>query len=266
MSPATAETLQSSDDRDQLQAAALSLAVSKQDSDHAALLGHLKSEEFLIRLDTEEDYAETGRRLHVESVLSALHDSDLASAHRVLFGLTQNDVFLGSCRRTDALIQASSAVRPPPPELLEFWDRHSAPLDGYTPITIEALVENGHPSALGLIERKMADPRHEAGEKIGWMRGPILTHRNDLHLLESCDRMLRGNLPDELRPELVAVLFDYRGDEWFAPLPRYPDPPERAEASPQSRAQLRQIGEYSLKSVPLSRPQRDPVRQTLREV
>ncbi|MEJ7712145.1 MAG: hypothetical protein WKF84_20365 [Pyrinomonadaceae bacterium] len=58
------------------------------------------------------------------------------------------------------------------------------------------------------------------------MRTRILTHRNDLPLLQSCQPVLTDILPIHLRPYLVEALFDYRPAEWYRPATAV-NPPKR---------------------------------------
>src|SRR5947208_589983 len=65
------QVLQTSKDAKELVAAALSLARSEQPVNHDELLRWLRSEDFLMRLDSESDYRNTGQRLRIGRVLEA---------------------------------------------------------------------------------------------------------------------------------------------------------------------------------------------------
>jgi hypothetical protein len=258
--------LQTSEDSKELMKAAVALARSKEPADHDTLLKHLRTQSFLSRLDTKEDYAAAAaKRLRISRVLEALGKNDAPSARQTIVALTQERTFLEEEERVVALIEASTEVRPPPPALVRFWDAHSQPEDGFTPVTITALVNNGTAPALDLLERKMADPKHEDDVKIAWMRSRILTHRNDLLLLQSCERMLTGVLPSHLRPALVEVLFDYRPGEWYRPA-NASRPPDRRQASAAALAQLRRLGYLALQTVQLTESQKEAVTKTLEEI
>jgi hypothetical protein len=257
--------LQSSKDPAELQSSALALASSKRAADHRALLGWLSKPEFLRRLDSDSAYGGSAQRLRLAPVLSALSSNSSPSAQGTLVALTQRPTFVQSAPRADLLIEACAALRPTPPEVVRFWDDHSRPEDGFTNRTIEAMVQNGSPPALALLEKKMIDPAHDEDDKRAWMLSSILTHRNDLSLLKSCERLLTGKLGANLRPVLVEALFDYRPTEWFSPATVL-KPPDRDEASPAARAELRSIGAYALEKVTLSENQRSAVRKTLGEL
>jgi len=149
--------------------------------------------------------------------------------------------------------------------VVQFWDRHSQPDDGFTPLTIEVLVNNGSEPAIALLERKMADPGHAEEDKLDWMRSSILTHRNDLLLLKGCERMLTGNLSPKMKLALVEVLFDYRPAEWYRPSGVL-RPPDRRLAGEPALAQLRRIGEYALKNLVMRERLRKAVTDTLEEI
>ena len=250
------------DDSASAESAALALAESARPADHATLRQQLRSEDFLARLDSASATRGTRQPRPLLRVLQTLSSNKTTSARQVLIDLTQDGGFNEDADRTDALIRACAAVRPPPPELISFWDQHCQPDDGFTPLTIPALVENGSGAALALFEKKMASDRFTADDKTGWMRSAILTHRNDLAVLRSCQRLLEAKLPAELRPALVEVLFDYKPTEWFPP-DNLLRPPERARASREARAKLRELGTWALRHVSLTEPEKAAVRRTL---
>lgn len=266
MNDSPTQVLQRSKEPKELQTAALALARSKRPEDHEALLGFLRRTEFLLRLDTPEDYADAAaKRLRISRVLEALATNEAPSARQVIVELAQDSNFLSEEARVDQLIRASAYVRPAPPALVTFWDKYSQPDDGFSNLTVEALVENGGEPALRLFEKKMADTRHGRDEKIAWLRTEVLPHRDDPPLLNACERLLAGALPQDLRPHLVEVLFDYRPDEWYRPA-SVSTPPDRSKASAEAREALRRIGELALRTVRLSDEQRAAVKKTLAEV
>ena len=183
----------------------------------------------------------------------------------IIAQLTHDPLWLGNEERVELLLHASTRLRPPSPDVVAFWDHHCQPDDGYTPVTVTVLVENGSEPALRLLEKKFADPAHEEGEKIAWMHSRFLTHRNDLLVLESCERLLKQGLTESLQTALVESLFDYKPDEWFRPSTAS-SPPDRRQATPAARAQLRKIGEYAFAHVRLTDDEKRVVKDTLDEV
>ncbi len=204
------QILKSSNDGEELAAAALALARSGESADHRTLFEFLSSEAFLSRLDTAEEYEDLTRKLRLRRVLEALRDNNTAapSAHETLIKLVSGGAITGHELRCDILISMLAVVRPAPPAVVEFWDAHAQPDDGFTPLTIKAVIENGDETALVLLEKKMIDKTHDDRDKIGWMRSDILSHRNDAPLLRSCRRLLENAWNESLKVNLFEVLFD----------------------------------------------------------
>jgi hypothetical protein len=220
----------------------------------------------LETLDSEADYANAAAfRLRVSQVLEALATNPAASAHDAFLGLTADAAFNSNEDRTLALVRTSQHIRPPPPALVEFWDRHFQPDDGFTPTTVKVLLANGSEPAIALLEAKFADPAHEDGEKVAWMRMDILRHRNDVLVLQASQRLLEGELAEPLRPDLVEVLFDYQPEAWYRPAVNA-DPPELLSASPAALDALHAVGIVALTMVQLTEAQRAVVKQRLEQV
>jgi hypothetical protein len=257
--------LEVSQDPRELVSAAQELAKSTREDDHEALLEFLRSEEFLGRLDSEEEYRGPSGRLRLVRVLRALGRNKCEAARTKLVLLTQEKAFTKNWARADILIEAVAVIRPALPEVIEFWDLHCQPEDGFMSLTITALVENGSRPALALLEKKMANDGFEEDERIGWMHNNIMPHRNDVPLLESCERMLSGGLSPDLRPALVEALFDYRPNEWFGADPFLEPPPLKA-ASSEALTLLNRIGRSALKNISLTTRQRQAVNKTLEEI
>lgn len=258
--------LQTSKDSKELLKAALVLARSKESRDHAALLEYLRRADFLNRLDSAEEYGNAAaKRLRISRVIEALSMNDAPSAHSTFTALTRDAVFLKADQRIDELIRFSAGIRSTPEALVSFWDKYSQPDDGFSNLTIKALIENGTAPAMEVLEQKMADPRHEEEEKIGWMRGFFVAHRDDLFLLRSVEKMLQGKLPVQLRPHLVEVIFDYKPEEWYRPA-TIVNPPDRRKADQRVREQLRRLGQIALQLPNLTDAQKSAVKKTLNEL
>jgi len=243
---------------------AIELARGADPEKHRQLLSLLQSADFLEKLDSEDDYARASH-LRVWRILDELGKNQAESALQALVPLTQSEIFLKEEARTERLITVCAVLHPPPPEVLKFWDDHCQPEDGFTPLTIDALGENGTEPALQLLEKKMADPAHSEGYKLGWLRNTVLVHRNDLPLLKCCRRMLSGGLPESLSKALVDVLFYYRLEEWFGTTPG-PEPPDFAKANTEAKALLCDIARFALDSLKLTDDQRAGIEKTLKQI
>ena len=245
---------------------ALAMARGEDVAGHLALITRLQDQAFLSLLDSEEDYQRAMQfRLRVAQVLEALGKNPAPTARHVLVELTDSELFLAEEDRVLALIRASANVRPPPPPLIDLWDRYSQPEDGFTPTTIPVLVVNGHPDALALLERKLVEPAHDDGVKLAWMHTSILTHRNDVPLLVLCGRLLGETLPETLRAPLVESLFDYRPGEWYRPTVPH-SAPRLEDASPETWTEIEKLGNLALTTIALSKTQEDAVRGRLAEI
>ncbi len=256
------KVLQTSDDPKALLRAGALIAAGDRITEHDALLKAMRSEAFLLKLNSQEEYNGDPDRLRVRRIMDALVRNQAPVARETILALINSPVFMKDGGRVDLLIQASAVVRPAPAELVAFWDKHCQPEDGFTPLTIEALTENGSKPALELLERKFADPSHENDFKQSWMRSSILTHRNQASLLLTCEAMLAGGMPEELHGDLVDVLFDYKPQEWYRPAISYNPPPLSAYSS-SARIQMRRIGDFVLKNVTLTKEQKQAVENTL---
>ena len=261
----TLQVLTSSTDRNELYAAAASLLQSPDAADHARLLPFLSKESFLGRLDSPEDYQQGSKYLRISRLIKAMRGSQSPSVRQLLADLAQQREFLANYTRVELLIWASVVIRPAPPPVVKFWDEHCQTGDCFNGLATKAMADNGSQPAIDLLEKKLADASFEDDERIWWMRTAVLTHRNDVPVLMACQRLLAGTLAEALRPELVAVLFDYRPVQWHGPDGRYPAPPLE-QASPEARQCLRGIGQHALANVALDARQKKAVEDTLKRL
>ncbi|MFA6147119.1 MAG: hypothetical protein WC899_02790 [bacterium] len=256
--------LRESHDGRELKNAAISLAAGSSPEDHRLLLRYLSAADFLGRLDSPESYTRTYRDLRLGRVVQTLAENRCSSADEVLLGLIESADYQAHVLRMQLLLRALAAVRPSPPSAVAYWDRLSDPQSPIAGDVIEALVENQSEPALDLLERKFSDPAQDRENRILWMREFLLVRRNDEPLLSCCERMVTKSLPEDLKPELVDVLFDYKPGIWFMPeLP--PTPPARELAQENALKVLRRIGEYALQNVKLEVSQRRAVWRVVKE-
>jgi hypothetical protein len=251
MAENTQSVLTNSMDSNKLHAAAASLLKSPKAEDHATLLKFLSKKDFLSRLDSAKDYEQGSKYLRIARLIKEMRASLTPGIRQLLVELMQQKEFIANETRVELLIWASVVLRPAPPTVVKFWDDHCQPDDSFAALVTKALVDNGSVPAIELLEKKLSAPQFEDDERIWWMRTAILTHRQDVLVLKACRRLLEKALPPSLQQELVAVLFDYRPDEWHGPDGTYPPPPE-TQASEEARQLLRVIGEYALTNVKLN--------------
>lgn len=263
----TKEATQYSDDNPKvLYTEACQLAHSRQEGDLQVLKARLTDKAFLAKLDSSKDYeGQPPRRLRVAGVLQILSENPSPGASKVLLALTTSSAFLEHRARVDLLIEALVQIRPAPQQAVAFWDRHFQPEDGYSGVTVWALLDNGSAPAIALFEKKLLDTRFPETERRYWLTACVLQHRNDLPLLEGCDRLLASRLEEPYRLLLVDVLFNYKPDEWYGARHWY-KPPPRAKASIEALRQIDILGRKVLQNQPLSSLQRRQVQLVLREV
>lgn len=240
------------------------LAGSDSAADHQDLLQALNSKQFLLRLNSEDEYAGDANRLRVGRILNVLRTNAAPPARQTLLALTKSKIFLEAGGRVDLLIGATAIIRPPPPDLIAFWDAHSQPDDGFTPLTIQALFDNSTEPAMLLLERKLMDPAHQKSDKVQWLRFGVLPNRNSVPVIESCSRLLKGSLDDELKAELIDVLYDYKPGVWFTPAVNL-NPPSLSTYSAAARQQLHALAIYTRDHVKLRQDQIPIVRRAIEQ-
>lgn len=262
-----AETiLQSSQDRTEIYRVAAQMAAGDDAEAHRILAGYLTRQMFLSRLDSEAEYEQAPGSLRIRKLIAILAQNRSPSAAAVLLHLTKATAFTSDIERTEILIENLAELRPASTAAVEFWDVHCRPEDVFHNVTIAAVLKNGSPAALALLERKLVDPAFGDKDKLWWMRSKMLAHRNDLSLLRSCRRIMeQGLLPEQLKAGLLEVLFDYRPDDWFGARDHQP-PPARRPAAPEARAELAAIGQFALSRMKLDERLQESVRGVLAEL
>ncbi len=241
------------------------LARSEQESDLQILQARLTDTAFLAKLDSAESYEGQPTRLRVAGILQILAENPFLPAPKVLLALTMSPTFLEHRARVDLLIQALVQIKPAPQQAVLFWDKHFQPEDGYSGVTVWALLDNGSAPAIALFEKKLLDIQFPETERRYWLTACVLQHRNDLPLLQACERLLNSRLEEPYRLLLVDVLFDYQPDEWYGARHWY-KPPPRAKASKETLEQIRIVGRKALETQPLSKVQREKIVLVIREL
>jgi hypothetical protein len=243
---------------------ACQLARSTQESELASLQTRLMDVAFLTKLDSAEAYEGQATRLRVAGVMQVLAENHAPPARKVLLALTTSPAFLKHRARVELLIQALAQIKPAPQQAVVFWDKHCHPEDGYSSVTVWALLENGSPPAIALFERKMQDIRFPETERRYWLTACVLQYRNDLPLLQTCHRLLESRLEEPYRLLLVDVLFDYKPDDWYGAGHWY-KPPPGAKATTEALEQLRALGRQALETQSLSKLQQEKVKIAIQE-
>ena len=260
----SAMNLLASDNPKSLGTATLQLAHSTQPEAHKVLFEVLISAQFLNKLDSADTYA-AEKRLRIWRILDELAANPALSAKALIVSLTQESKFLAEPARVDRLIMASASVRPAPPEIIVFWNDHWVPDDGYTPLTVAAVVENSSETALALLERKLVDSTQRRYDQLSWIDSHLRPHRNEHPILRSCERLVHQPLDQDLRIALLRALFE------ASPLDEATDfqvlePPPRAQANVEALALLRRIGIDALKQTELPNNIQESIQDALNEI
>lgn len=260
MTQKDAALLETSNDPDELMEVADLFAASVSAADREVILRTLRSEDFLARLDSDDDYRNPPFELRVARIIKTLMDAPDSGAP-VLVALTQSHAFLARQGRRHLLVLALVGVRPAPEAAVAFWRREAVPHGVLLHVTVDALAENGSAPAVALLGEILANPAHEPGYKVSWLHDTVLSHRDNPEMLAEAERLLHDGLPAELRPVLVESLFDYRRDEWYGC--SHPVPPPWSAFSREARERLRRIGTEALETVNLDKVQQARVRTVL---
>jgi hypothetical protein len=250
MNEAAATILQQSKDALELKRAAATLAGSALPDDLAVLQRHLGTSEFLDRLDPPGSSAGAYTSLRVARIIKTVMDRRDPPAAAVLLRLIIAAPWQSSVIRVQLLIRALAEVRPSPPEAISYWERFSGPESPLAFDVIEAVCINQSPPAMTLFAKKLGSEGHGPAAKVAWLRQIVLPRRNDEPLLNTCEQLLLKDLSLELQGELVAVLFDYRPDDWYRGC-KNPQPPPRLQATPAARQIMLRIARRALTEMEL---------------
>jgi hypothetical protein len=244
---------------------ACQLARSTKDNELASLHTWLTDTALLAKLDSAEAYDGPAVRLRVAGVMQILAENTASTARKLLVALTNSSAFLEHRARVELLIQALVQIKPAPQEAVEFWEKHFQPEDGYSSVTAWALLDNVSKPAVALFERKMLDSTFPETEREYWLTAVVLQHRNDLPLLQACDRLLESRLEELYRLLLIDVLFDYRPDDWYGSGHWY-KPPPREKAATEALEQLRALAQKALETQPLAESQQEKVKLVIQDI
>jgi hypothetical protein len=246
--------LQQSRNRKDLRNMARVYAASPEPPDQLVLYKYLDSREFLNRLNTEAEYMRfPARSLDVASVIQTLMERNSPAARGTLVNLTQSTGFQSYDPLVELLIRALAADIPASARTVAYWDQHSQPDSGYAHLVVQVLFINRSEPALKLFETKMNDPRHTDESKEVWLRVNLLPKRNDVLVLQACERMIIGRTVIESWHEgILEVLFDF-DQSWYLSC-RKPRPPLRVLAPDDSKEVLGRIGKHALTKMELSIP------------
>ena len=243
--PDTAATkLRSTDDRAML-SAAITLARSTK-ADQLEVLGRgLRTHALIVRIFAAD------RRCGLLTVVRALAANPAPQARVELAALIASREWIesaGANRADDTtreslqtLLAATALVRPPSPEVIAMWTRLSQPHDGWTNVTATALIENGTPEAIVVLEKLFTDPDPEVADRADWLHRAFMANRQNLALLELARRLHDAKQPPAQHKAVnEGVFVSEHRREWYATCPG-PQLVPRSSYTPAARAVVRTI-------------------------
>lgn len=218
--------LDTSDDRERLESAAVALAASEDAAAVAELGNFLANAQSLAHLD---DLASSSFRMsHLAQVFLALERHPTPAAADVCLRLLSEPAFLAEDDRKIYLLPALAAVRPMSDAAAQaFRDTN---FQGYYNLNVRLLVKNGSPNALALFEEMIRDTDVPAERRVDAVHASILPRRTELPVLQTAERLLSG-VGSDVIIGVIESIFDNRSREWFGPARNPPAPPPWDESS-----------------------------------
>lgn len=213
--------LESSRDRDEVQASAVALASSGNPAALVVLWRFLPEAEFLARLDDLDN-----PQLNIagmSQVLKAMKENPSEVTGRICESLARDADFLSDPDRKMFLLPALAAVRPMsgPAEAIF----RAANDEGYFNFNGPLLVANGSPRALALFEDMVADASVRPADRVDMLHHAVLAHRTEGPVVAACLRLLARGLEPEVEAGVAETLYNYQEKRWFGPARGAPVPP-----------------------------------------
>lgn len=245
---------------------AIELAGSLDKVKHEQLRTLLTDEDYLQRLNTAQEYIMLSPEyLQLNFILEALSENPDRLGPETIDFLAGRPLYQEPGPRQTALLMTSGKITTAPTNIQQLWKDQLVPEADELNLTVEMLIANGSPEAIGIFENALLTHNYDQDYVIAWLQEHVLTHRHDLHLLESCKRLLElENWPGELKTVLVEVLFDYRPQDWYLMENEPPKPPDRDTLSPASRQKLIEIADLALNRYHLDKDRHSKIKAELR--
>jgi hypothetical protein len=206
---------------EELASVAIALATSDDPAGLGALRDHLRSEEFLRRLD---DVDNPSRRVYYLSrVFSALETRPSPGSLDLCVAVAESAEFNSLPVRMNYLLPALGAVRPLTESAAAIFRRTNP--EGFFSVNGPILVRNGSPLALRLFEEMIRAADVESDARVDVVHESVLPYRTELPVLETSARLIDSQLEPEVRTGVIETVFDYQVKRWFgavrvAPAPR----------------------------------------------
>ena len=225
-------------------------------------LGSLLTDtDFIARLDPPGSAASySGLRLG--AVLGVLADNQHPYAKNIVISQLDNEIMQADLLRVQLMVHVLAELNDPSSKVVDYWKSLAKSDSPLLFDVVQALCENRSDSALGLLEEMFLSQKYRSESKQTWMRQIIFVRRDNMRILASAERLIRGRLPESLRSDLIDVLYDYRPEEWYIGTV-IPSLPTGNAISEEASAIRQRIAEYALSSMNLSVRQREILQKSL---
>lgn len=222
----------------------------------------LTDTDFIARLDPSGDAASyTGLRLG--TVLGVLADNRHPYAKNIVVSQIDNKIMQADLLRIQLLVHVLANLDDSSSKIVAYWKSLAKADSPLLFDVVQALCASRSGSAIGLLEEMFLSQQYSSGSKQTWMRQIIFELRDNKVILQSAERLIRGQLPESLRSDLIDVLYDYRPQEWYIGTV-IPSPPTGKALSEEARATRQRIAEYALSHMNLSDRQRQTLQKSLK--
>jgi len=204
------EVLAQSSSSEELEAAATELAYSDEPEAMAALGQHLRSADFLARLD---DLAMPGSSmLHLSRVMRPLIERSSPEVVALCLELAATPDFAQGPDRKSFLLEAMARVVPMQAATVAAF--RQANDEGYFGFNARLLADNGSPPALDLLYDMLVDETVDLEERVECIRVTILHRRTRIGILQMAARLLADCADPTIVTAVIESVFDYQ-PQWF---------------------------------------------------
>jgi hypothetical protein len=243
--PDSVGILKGSQNPEELEKAAESLAASFNNDDLIYLGSSLRDSYFLRRLDPSK-----GQGIEIDRfrrVMLALGGNPHPYSTRILQTLAGDDHIRSEPDRVAVLLEAVATLRPLPAERVPLLRAFGG---DYFLLNFKLLVDNGSPTALAELEQEILGkpPGVEDESVVSLMHRTFVPHRTDEPLIRMAEDLAQRNISPTLRTGLFESFFDYQGRQWYGPVKMPPEPAELKGAPETSLQALLRLADVASRS------------------
>ncbi len=246
--PDRVRILQNSQNPEELEKVAESLASSSNENDLRSLESSFSNKGFLVRLDPSQ-----GQGLEISrfrKVLLVLGRNPNPYSTKVLLAMSEDDQIRKEVDRVDVLLEAAAALKPLPAERIPLFRAFG---EDYFLLKLKLLVDNGSPLAIGELEQEILTKPSEVEDEsvVSLMHRSFVPHRTDESLIRMAEDLLQESISSELRTGLFESFFDFQSRHWYGPVRVPPEPADFNAASTTALRELLKLADMA-KNAPIS--------------